>query len=98
MTIYLSNESNIVAEPYLLAEKIPFRAMVSQLQSNHFSQQKDHQELWFHSFNLTTSLNKKTIKSYGFTASIQSLLSTKRPSRAMVSQLQSNHFSQQKDH
>jgi hypothetical protein len=40
MTIYLSNESNIVAEPYLLAEKIPFRAMVSQLQSNHFSQQK----------------------------------------------------------
>jgi hypothetical protein len=72
--------------------------MVSQLQSNHFSQQKDHQELWFHSLNPATSLNKKTIKSYGFTASIQSLLSTKRPLRAMVSQLQSNHFSQQKDH
>ena len=40
--------------------------MVSQLQYNHFSQQKDHQDLWFHSCNLTTSLNKKTIKSYGF--------------------------------
>ena len=82
----------------LLSTKRPLRAMVSQLQSNHFSQQKDHKELWFHSFNLTTSLNKKTIKSYGFTASIQSLLSTKRPLRAMVSLLQSNQFSQQKDH
>ena len=82
----------------VLSTKRPLRAMVSQFQSNHFSQQTDHQELWFHSRNLTTSLNKKTIKSYGFTASIQSVLSTKRPLRAMVSQFQSNHFSQQKDH